>query len=136
MDLENACYARKAAQELVDLADAISSLEGNPGPVVKLCFENCLETASGLGDFFINDDFTAIIGGPGGNLNKEFGLLDGEAEFAVQLVLDVEADLERALENINKGGARDGDKAEASQDAINSLGRLASFLRSVLSRRL
>jgi|LakMenEpi04Sep11_1017361.scaffolds.fasta_scaffold74779_1 hypothetical protein len=40
MDLENASDARRAAQELVDLANAISSLEEVPDPVAKLCFKS------------------------------------------------------------------------------------------------
>ena len=133
MDFENTSDARRASQELVDLANAISSLDGISDPLAKLCFKNCLEIASGLGDFFVNDDFAAIIGGPEENLNREFGLLDGEAEFVVELVLNVEADLGRALEHLNEGDARGGETG-ALQNAINSLGHLANFLRSVLSR--
>jgi hypothetical protein len=134
MDLENAPDARRVAQELVALIDSITTLEGLPDPVVKLCLEDCLAKASGLGDFFVNDDFVAIIGGPEGTLNREFGLLDEEAEIAVDLVLNVEADLERALEHLNGEEARGRTRAGVLQKAINSLGHLASFLRSVLSR--
>ena len=134
MDFENASDARRAAQELINLANSISSLEQIPDPVAKLCFENCLEIASALGGFFVTDDFAAVIGGPEEELNRKFGLLDEEPEFAVELVLNVEADLGRALERLNGGEASGDGSAEALQNAINSLSHLARFLHSVLSR--